>query len=96
MTDAERNALFDAKKKEIMDELLGTDASYPVPEMVTERYIDENWKSGKAFYDDARVLNPMNRDMPGMFEFNDAMRQNGGVTYTKSEAPLEAEMAIVH
>lgn len=82
MTDAERNEIFAAKKKEIIDELVGEDVHIDFTGYETEKFIDFNWNSGKPFYDRPRILKNMNPRMKAYDGYYEHLRQNGYVDVT--------------
>ena len=86
MLDAERNNLFEEKKQEVINQLLG-DVNCPINDNDIYREIDKNWKSRSPFYNRPRILKNMNVDTSCLNGYYDIMRQNGGVFYRSEEEP---------
>lgn len=89
LTDAERIAYFERKKKETIDRLLGTEDKFPIPDAVETRVIDKNWTANKSWYDQPRILKNMNADTTGLREYQEQMHKNNGVVYLKMEETLK-------
>ena len=87
MTDAEREAFFARKKKEIIERLLGKESPYPIPDPVTTRLTAP---IGKSWYDKPRILQNMNPCAfdPWLHEYNRQMHANNGRIVTIMEEPI--------
>lgn len=91
MTADELNAMYERKKKETLDKLIGPDVNFPVHE---ERhvFIDKNWSKGISWHDQPRV--PKNIDYSAMAflkEYNEMKYKNGGKIVTYIDPELEDE-----
>lgn len=90
MTNEERNAMYERKKKETLDKLIGPDVNFPVHE---ERHIykDENWAKGISWHDQPRILKHPNADTAFLKEYNEQKRKNGGRTVTYIDPEPKSE-----
>lgn len=91
MTNDQLNAMYERKKKETLDRLIGPDVNLPVHEE-RHTYIDKNWEKGISWRDQPRV--PKNMDYSAMAflkEYNEQKHKNGGriVTYIDPEPESE-------
>lgn len=94
IAESELIARFERKKAEIIEQLLGKEDKYPIPDPVETRLTDKNWTSGKSWYTEKRVLknaNPSAFD-PWLHEYNIQMHTNNGRIVTIDDTPLEAEV----
>lgn len=85
MTDAERNEYYECKKKEILEQLLGKENKYPVPDPVTVRL---NVKTD-TFRKNVHIDNPdVRKAMEYLAWYNDEMRRSNGriVTYVEDSS----------
>ena len=95
MTDIERNKVFETKKQETIDRLLGN-AKCDESEDKIDRIIDVNWNRRKIWNDDVRLnsnQNPRNTVDQILYQF--ALRDNGGVVVTTSNETLSEEAPVV-
>lgn len=91
MTDKELNAYYERKKKETLDRLLGPGTPYPIPQEVTRKYIDKNWRDGKSWRDQPRILDMSEVDPNAMRWWNDQIKHNGGRIVTYVDPPAKDE-----
>ena len=96
LSDAERNAKIEAKKKEVIERLCGKDSPYPIEDEVECRYTStafEDAKKGKSFYTEPRIhgnaIDPASSKFLG--EYNHMMHVNGGryVTHVEDKPKKE-------
>lgn len=95
MTDIECNKVFEAKKQETIDRLLGN-VKLDEAEETVDRRIDVNWNRGKIWNNDIRInanQNPRNTIDQTLYQF--ALRDNGGVVVSVSEETLPEEAPVV-
>lgn len=95
MTDIERNNVFEEKKREIIDRLVGND-NLPVSPIVEHKVIDVNWNRNKSWYDEIRLnanQNARNNVDQTIYQF--MIRDNGGVVVTVSDETLSEEAPVV-
>lgn len=92
MTEDQRNAYFERKRKENIERALGPGTPYPIPDPITTRItVDPN---GKSIYDEVRVH--YDKDLPcfdpWLREYNEMRLKNGGKIVTYIEEPLDSEV----
>lgn len=93
MIDIERNKLFEEKKQETIDRLLGKDSSYPVLEDVQTYVIDSNWNKGKPFYNNPRIIkNSRNTIDSAIYNFQ---IRDTGVVISVIDTPLGEEAPVI-
>lgn len=95
MTDIERNKVFEAKKQETIDRLLGN-AKLDEADETVDRVIDVNWNRGKIWNNDLRInanQNARNTVDQTLYQF--ALRDNGGVVVSVAEETLPEEAPVV-
>ena len=95
MTDIERINVFEEKKREIIDRLVGND-NLPVSPIVEHKVIDVNWNRNKSWYDEIRLnanQNARNNVDQTIYQF--MIRDNGGVVVTVSDETLSEEAPVV-
>ena len=95
MTDEERNALIDAKKQEVIAELLGNETYETNDEEKTTKIIDFGWNTGKDWHDTTRINSPMNGSLASDYSSTLIARDSGGyiVTVEKSETLEETSQS---
>lgn len=86
LSEAEREAKFEAKKQEVIERLLGKEQKYPIPDPVQTRFIDTNWRTGKSWYDESRVHKNMNHDTSYLVEYYKEIHRTGGRIVRRIEA----------
>ena len=95
MTDIERNKVFEAKKQETIDRLLGNVKLDETKETV-DRRIDANWNRGKIWNNDLRInANQNARNTVDQTIYQFALRDNGGVVVSVAEETLPEEAPVV-
>lgn len=90
MTDIERNAYFDRKKKEIIEQLLGKENKYPIQDPITVR-LDISKESLRT--NDFNEDPAHHKAMEYIAWYNEEMHRTNGriVTYVE-ESSLDAEV----
>lgn len=91
MIEQEIADYFKRKHDEIVERLCGP-ATYPIPDEVEYKYIDEHWNDKTTFYDRPRIHENMNADTKGFAEYQRQMRENGGRIVIYVDATLDAEV----
>lgn len=95
MTDIERNKVFEAKKQETIDRLLGN-SKFDETEETVDHFVDVNWNRGKPWQNDVRINSNQNaRNTLDQTYYQFALRDNGGVVVTVSDETLSEEAPVV-
>lgn len=94
ISDSERNAYYERKRKEIIDRFLGPIQLYPIPNAVETSLKAPIYTNGKSWHDEPRVhkdMNPCAFD-PWLHEFNRQMHICNGRIVIVDNTPLEEEV----
>lgn len=96
MTDVERMQVFEQKKQETIDRLLGKSSTDVDDKSDNEMNVDVNWNRGKPWYDEIRMHSNMNcRNKLDTLMFDMKMRNNGGYLVSVMEKPLGEEAPVI-
>lgn len=87
MTDTEWNMKYDAKKKEVIDRILGKDAKFKVPSTASFKKLTKRSKKDEV----AKLLHTSPFD-PWLHEYNQLIHVNHGKVVTYVEEGLDKEV----